>query len=180
MKNAPFLITTVLTCLLAAGAGAQTKVYETRDAEGNASFSDESVPGSKTIEIQPTDVVEAPQPMPQEEEKDAVSKAPGEASRQYDEESTTHFYGDDDNIDDPRLRQRADVDAVDDALEPGVGPVSDEERRDEAVMHDGSGEGPVERDDAAAERSDITGPDAEYRNTERTSPHVAPHAGGRR
>jgi Domain of unknown function (DUF4124) len=176
MKKFPFLISTALTGLLTAGAGAQTTVYETRDAEGNASFSDESVPGSKTIEIQPTDVVEAPQPMPQEEEKEAVSNVPGEASRQYDEESTTHYYGDDDNIDDPRLRRRADVDAVDDALEPGAGPVSDEARRDEAVMHDGSGESPVERADAAAERSDITGPDAEYRNTE----HAAPHAGGRR
>lgn len=181
MKNTPFLLITALTCLFTAGASAQTTVYETRDAEGNASFSDESSPGSRTLEIQPTDVVEAPQPMPQEEEEDAGSTVPGEAPQQYGEENAADIneYGGD-NVDDPRLRRRADVDAVNDALEPGVGPVSDEARRDEAVMHDGYGEGPVEREDAAAERSDISGPDAEYRNTEGTAPHVAPHAGGRR
>ena len=118
-----------------------------------------------------------PQDEEQDREQDAVSQGPGEPGQQMQEDDMGNIYGDDDDyLDDPRLRRRADVDAVDDALEPGEGPREEEAQRDEAVMHDGYGEGPVEREDVGAERTDIPAPNAEYRNTVRS----APHAGGRR
>ena len=124
MKSAPFLITTAFTCLLTAGASAQTTVYETRDAEGNASFSDESSPGSDAVEIQPTDVMEAPKPMPEEVEDGEASKLAAEAPQLSEEERTTRIYEDgyDENADDPRLRRREDVDVVNDATKAGEGP----------------------------------------------------------
>lgn len=163
----------LLALLLTSGAWAQTTVYETRDAEGNVSFSDESSPDSEAVDIQRTDVADAPQPMPQDAEQPA---AQGGESMQGREQGQAQgpdgevIYGDGDDYlyDDPRLRREAVRNRENPgAIEGDAEDVRQDERRGAAGYDEATGGDRTEQADRAAERSDITGPNAEYRNTER-------------
>lgn len=176
MKTISLFVTGILAMLVATGAVAQTKVYETRDAEGNVSFSDESSPDSETVEIQRTSVVDAPQPEPQQPvEQDTSGQGDAAREREVSSPETTYREDEDYLYDDPRARREAVRHQEDEPIQ-GVDPDTREtDRRD--VARDGTeGEEEIGTADRAAERSDITGPDAEYRNTERPQQHE----GGRR
>jgi hypothetical protein len=180
MKTTITLVTAAIALLLASGAGAQTTVYETRDAEGNLSFSDESSPDSRPVEIQKTDTVPAPQPMPREQVGGNAAPGgeramqPGEESGEGVEGEEYVDYGDGGYVgDDPRARRHAE-EYRRNALTPGVEPVPAEEGRALAAEPGAYGEGPGERANEAAERSDISGPNAEYREGH------PEHGGGRR
>jgi len=177
-----YVTSSILALILTSGAWAQTTVYETRDAEGDASFSDESSPGSEAIEIQRTDVVDAPKPAPQDaEESPGDSGDPGQDQAQAPAEEgdgvTIYGGGDDYLEDDPRLRREA-IRHRDDpgSVEGDAEDIRQDERRDAARYDESTAGDPVEQADRAAERSDVTGPDAEYRNTG----HAVPEGGLRR
>jgi hypothetical protein len=57
------LITTTLLVTLCAGVQAQTRVYQTTDADGNPVFSDEPSENAQSVDIPATNVVNAPPPM---------------------------------------------------------------------------------------------------------------------
>ena len=167
MKTTITFLTATLALLMASGASAQTDVYETRDAEGNASFSDESSPGSEKIEIQPTMVVDAPNPAPAEPSRETQASG-GEPMQQSEGDEVENVYnnGGDYIGDDPRVLEDGDYYRRNE-LTPGVEPVEREDRRVMQETPGGYDEDAVGRADKAAERSDISGPNAEYRNHER-------------
>jgi hypothetical protein len=173
LKNIAAIPAVSLALLLSATAFAQTTVYETRDAEGNVSFSDESSPDSREVDIQETSVADAPQPMPEEQEEEQEptrgEQRPSD-SGEYEPEQEP-VYGDDGEYlyDDPRLRREAVRDHRDETI-PGESAAHDRERAAEGSLGVEGGDA-GRRADEAAERSDITGPNAEYRNTERAQPH---------
>jgi len=155
-----------LAALCSVYALAQTTVYESRDAEGNVSFSDESSANSVPVDIQKTTVVDAPPPEQMQSEPPQAAGASSEAPQpqgggtQYmEDDGDDYVEGDDYLADDPRLRRAA---VRNGDIAPGV---DDDMRRDAAVAADADPENVMEEADRAAERSDITGPDAEYRDT---------------
>lgn len=171
------LTTAALALLLTSGAGAQTTVYETRDAEGNVTFSSEPSPGSRAVEIQPTDVANAPKPSPQDSEQPAEQSA-GQAQEPASGGTETTIYGGggDDVYDDPRLRREAIRDRGEPGAVEGAGETVRQDERQEAKRFDETNSGDaMENADRNAERSDVSGPDAEYRDTERPE-----HGGGMR
>jgi hypothetical protein len=58
------LITTALLVTLCAGVQAQTRVYQTTDADGNPIYSDAPSEDATTVEIPATNVLTAPPPAP--------------------------------------------------------------------------------------------------------------------
>jgi len=174
------VMTATLALLLSSVAGAQTTVYETRDAEGNVSFSDESSPGSEAVDIQRTSVADAPTPLPEDTEAPREpDEGPAEAVGESGGTETIYDNRDDDYLyDDPRLRREE----IRRREEPGttdVESVRQDERRGAAGYDEANDGNTMEQADRAAERSDITGPDAEYRDTGRPEERPA-HEGGMR
>ena len=179
-KPVPFATTAALALLLTSGAMAQTTVYETRDAEGNVTFSDESSPDSEPVDIERTSVADAPKPMPRDPEEEPPEQGGGPAQETAGEGGPgTTIYGDGDEYpyDDPRLRREALREGADPGtIEGDDGTVRQDERQGAARYGEANSGDPIENADRNAERSDISGPDAEYRNTE----HPVHHEGGRR
>ena len=178
-KPCPFA-TAAVALLLASGAGAQTTVYESRDAAGNVTYSDESSPDSKAIEIQKTDVVDAPKPMPADPDEESPERDGRPAAEEPDAAGGTEtIYGDryDYPDDDPRLRREAVRERGDPgAIEGDEETIRQDERQGAASYDERNSGDPIEDADREAERSDVSGPDAEYRNTE----HPVHREGGRR
>ena len=59
MQRMKIVFTGLLALMLHGSLWAQDKVYESRDARGNAVFSDTPTPGDKVIDLQQTNVIDA-------------------------------------------------------------------------------------------------------------------------
>jgi hypothetical protein len=129
------------------------------------------------VEIQRTDVADAPEPSPQDSEQPEEQNAgPAQEPASGGTETTIYGGGGDDLYDDPRLRREAIRDRGEPGPVEGEGEAVRQDERHEAKRFDERNSGDAMEDaDRNAERSDISGPDAEYRNTESERPE---HGGG--
>lgn len=105
MKNLRAFLTCLLALTLHSAAWAQ--IYETTDAQGNTEFTDSPADeGAEVIELQQTNLADAPQPEPQDEEQTATAAVEQEP---VEENNTViiHDGNDNDGYDEELARQRA-------------------------------------------------------------------------
>ncbi len=185
MNSSRTILAAALALLVQAGAvGAQTEVYESRDAEGNAVFSDEPTPDAEAVDLGQTNMADAPSPMPEAAPPgNAAAPSPGQQGQPVVEgEDGVEYVGG--YIDESPRARWDEAYRRHQGVEPGPGePVPVEagaagagwDRKQEAVDPHTYGSGPA--DARATERMDDTAPGAEDRGAEHAHPE---HAGGRR
>jgi len=185
MNSSRTILAAALALLVQSGAvGAQSEVYESRDAEGNAVFSDEPTPGAEAIDVDRTNVADAPSPMPEAAApENAAAPSPQQQGQPMVEgEDGVEYVGG--YVDESPRERWEEAYRRHQGVEPGPGepvPVDADaagagwDRKQEAVDPHTYGSGPS--DARATERMDDTAPNAEYRDTEHAHPE---HAGGRR
>ncbi len=182
MNSSRIVLAAALALLVQAAPGVvQAQVYESRDAQGNAVFSDEPTPGAEAVDLGQTNVADAPSPTPE------AAPPAGAAPPQAREQGRPVVEGDDGveyvggYVDESPRARWDEAYRRHQGIEPEPVPAeagaagADWERKQEAVDPHSYGTGPS--DAGATRRMDDTAPGAEYRGTEQAHPE---HAGGRR
>lgn len=114
-----------LTCLVALTlhSAAWAQIYETTDAQGNTEFTDSPADeGAKVIELQQTNLADAPQPEPQDEEQTdtvAVDQEPVEENNTVIIHDGDDYDGYGDELARERAIERRELAAPGDIVDPG-------------------------------------------------------------
>jgi hypothetical protein len=116
---------TFLTCLvaLALHSAAWAEIYETTDAQGNTEFTDSPADeGAEVVELQQTNLADAPPPEPQDEEQAdtvAVEQEPVEENNTVIIHDGDDYDGYDDELARDRALERRELAAPGDIVDPG-------------------------------------------------------------